>query len=79
MDSKPPRPIAPRLAQAILCTSAVVSNASRKLSSYAIHQYADLYPSLYTWTSPPLYVWHQPAITGHYQFLIGGMYVVSSS
>lgn len=64
------------LARAILCTSAVVFNASRKLSSYAVLQYAELYPSLYTWTSPPLYVWHQPAVKGHYEFLIGGLYVV---
>ena len=79
MESKPPRPIVPRLAPETLCTSAVVFNASRKHSSYAILQYAELYPSLYTWTTPPLYVWHKPAITGHYEFLIGGMYVVFSS
>ena len=65
------------LARAILYTSVVVFNASRKLPSYAVLQYAELCLSLYTWTSPPLYIWHQPAVKGHYEFLVGGVYVVS--
>ena len=74
--SKPTRLIVQWLARAPLRVFAVVSSASRKVPSPATHQYANICASLYTWTSPPLYVWNQPAVTGHYQFLIGGLYVI---
>ena len=79
VDPKALRLIVPWLVRALPSTSAAVLCASRKLSSSAMLLCANIFPSLYTWTSPPLYVWNKPAVTGHYEFFIGGMYAVSLS